>query len=106
VQTNHIGSGQQFIDVAPAKARPSRRVSWVPIGSDHTHAHGDGDLPYVAPYPAESHNTHRLFLQLDEGRFPEAEIWRSRPFSGVSRRAVKPDVMTEFEQECEDQLSH
>jgi hypothetical protein len=34
--------------------------------------------------------------------FPETEIWSSRPFSGVSRHAMKGDLVTEFQQEREN----
>jgi hypothetical protein len=46
----------------------------------------------MAPDLAETYDTHAFALQLDQGRFPKAEITGSRPLSRMSRGAIGQNV--------------
>src|SRR5271170_3440882 len=102
MQADHIRFRQQFVETAPAEARPIGRVSSARVVGNDAHPHRCRDRSHIASNAAKAYDAHRLALQLDQGRLPEAEIRGSRPLSRVCCLAMKADVMAEFQKEGKD----
>ena len=106
VQRNHVGRGQQLVQIHLPHAVAFQLRLGRAVLEHHGHAEGAGDAAHRLPDAAHADDAHRLSRQLHERRAPEREVLGARPAAVHDQLGMLAHVQAQLQQERERHLRH